>query len=154
METQLPHPQKGSGAPSPIFGPCLVWQNGRMDQDGTWHGRGPWSRPHCVRGGPSFRERGIAAPTFRPMSIVATVAHLSYCWAIVLYGLEACPLKKLILDHSTLSSTVYSWNYLVMVTVRECQQFFNFDLVSVTVVNRAANFESKLNENCNNMLLL
>ena len=45
-----------------IFGPCLLWQNGRMDQDGTWHGGGPWSRPHCIRRGPSFRERGIAAP--------------------------------------------------------------------------------------------
>jgi len=27
-----------------------------------------------------FRERGTtASPSFRPMSIVATVAHLSYC---------------------------------------------------------------------------
>jgi len=25
------------------------------------------------------RERGTAAPPFRPMSVVATVAHLSYC---------------------------------------------------------------------------
>ena len=30
-------------------------------------------------GGPSSRERGTAAPLFRPMSIMATVAHLSYC---------------------------------------------------------------------------
>jgi len=22
----------------PIFGPCLLWPNGWMDQDGTWHG--------------------------------------------------------------------------------------------------------------------
>jgi len=29
--------------------------------------------------GPSSRERGTAAPSFRPMSIVATVAHLSCC---------------------------------------------------------------------------
>jgi len=30
------------------------------------------------------RERGTAAPSsFWPMSIVATVAHLSYCWALV-----------------------------------------------------------------------
>ena len=28
---------------------------------------------------PALRERGTAAPSFRPMSIVATVAHLSYC---------------------------------------------------------------------------
>ena len=29
--------------------------------------------------GPSPRERGTAAPSFWPMSVVATVAHLSYC---------------------------------------------------------------------------
>jgi len=28
---------------------------------------------------PAAHERGTAAPSFRPMSIVATVAHLSYC---------------------------------------------------------------------------
>jgi len=28
---------------------------------------------------PAPRERGTAAPSFRPMSIEATVAHLSYC---------------------------------------------------------------------------
>jgi len=79
-----PPPKKG--AEHPIFGPCLLWQNGRMDQDGTWHGGGPWSMPHWVRRGPSFRERGIAAPaSFRSMSIVATVAHLSYCWALVCF---------------------------------------------------------------------
>jgi len=31
METQSP-PQKGAGAPK-IFGPCLLWRNGWMDQD-------------------------------------------------------------------------------------------------------------------------
>jgi len=36
-------------------------------------------------GFPALRERGIAPP-FRPMSIMATVAHLSYCWALVLWG--------------------------------------------------------------------
>ena len=35
---------------------------------------------HIVLDGvPALRERGTAAPSFRPMSIVATVAHLSYC---------------------------------------------------------------------------
>jgi len=32
-----------------IFGPRLLWLNGWMDQYGTWHGGGPWSRPHCSR---------------------------------------------------------------------------------------------------------
>ena len=34
METELPT-QKGGGAPSPILGPCLLWPNALMDQDGT-----------------------------------------------------------------------------------------------------------------------
>ena len=120
--------QKGGGdtAPSPIFGPCLLWPNCWMYQDGTWHGGGPWSRPHCARWGhsspPQKRDRApnlwpvycgqtagwIKTPlgtvvdlgpghfvifvldgfpaieaqqpsSFRPMPIVATVAHLSYC---------------------------------------------------------------------------
>jgi len=68
----------------------------------AWHGGEPWSRPRCASmrwmktplgtevdlgpghivldGAPALRERGIAIPpSFRPMSIVATVAHLSYC---------------------------------------------------------------------------
>jgi len=32
-----------------------------------------------LEGVPALRERGTAAPSFRPMSIVATVTHLSYC---------------------------------------------------------------------------
>jgi len=35
---------------------------------------------HIVLDGvPALRERGTAAPSFRPMPIVATVAHLSFC---------------------------------------------------------------------------
>jgi len=39
---------------------------------------------HIVLDGfPALRERGTAPPpSFRPMSIVITVAHLSYCWAL------------------------------------------------------------------------
>ena len=47
-----PH-QKGGKAPSTIFGSCLLWPNGWMDQDDTWHEGGAWSRPHCARWGPS-----------------------------------------------------------------------------------------------------
>jgi len=57
-------PQKGGGAPSPIIGPCLLWPNGWMDQDDTWRGDGPWSRPHCARWGTSSRppKRGQSPP--------------------------------------------------------------------------------------------
>jgi len=35
---------------------------------------------HSVLDGvPALREMGTEPPSFRPMSIVATVAHLSYC---------------------------------------------------------------------------
>jgi len=75
-----PLPQRGRSLP--IFGLCLLWPNGWMDQDATWYGSRPQPRPYCVRQGssstPSPREKGTAA-SFRPMSIVATVAHLSYC---------------------------------------------------------------------------
>jgi len=35
-------PQKGGGAPSPIFGPCLLWPNSWRYQDATWYGNGKW----------------------------------------------------------------------------------------------------------------
>jgi len=65
-------PQKGGTAPSPIFGPFLSWPNGCMDQDGTWHGGGPWSRPHCSRWGPApLPNKGVRAPNFRQIFIAA-----------------------------------------------------------------------------------
>ena len=47
-----PLPKKGAEPLSPIFDPCPLWPNGWMDQDGIWHGDGPWSRPRA-RWGPS-----------------------------------------------------------------------------------------------------
>jgi len=43
------------------------------------------SRPHCVSRGPAHLPRkGHSTPTsFRPMSTVARVVHLSNCWALV-----------------------------------------------------------------------
>jgi len=47
-----PRHQKGDGAPSPIFGPLLVWPNGWMHQDATWYGGRPQPSGLCVRWGP------------------------------------------------------------------------------------------------------
>jgi len=33
-----------------------------MDQDGTWRGGGPWSRPHCARWGRSSHPKKGAEP--------------------------------------------------------------------------------------------
>ena len=39
--TQLP-PPKGAQQPTPpLFGPCLLWPNGWMDEDVTWYGGRP-----------------------------------------------------------------------------------------------------------------
>ena len=73
-----PLPKTGGRTPQ-IFGPSLLWPNGFTDENAAWYGSRPRHRPHCTRRGPSSRYRGSAAPCFRPMSIVATVAHLSYC---------------------------------------------------------------------------
>jgi len=34
--TQLPPPKK-KGTQPPIFGPCLLWPNGWIDQGATWY---------------------------------------------------------------------------------------------------------------------
>jgi len=49
----------------------VLWQNGWMDQNETWHGGRPQPRPHCVRWGPSSPSQKGQTPNFRPMSAVA-----------------------------------------------------------------------------------
>ena len=63
MGTKPPPPK---GHRLPIFGLCLLWPNGWMDEDATWYGDRPRSRRHCVRWGPSspFQNRGTADPHF------------------------------------------------------------------------------------------
>jgi len=46
-------PQKRGRAPSPIFGPLLLWPNGWMHQGATRYGGRPQTRRVCVRWGPS-----------------------------------------------------------------------------------------------------
>jgi len=52
--------------PTPLFGPCLLWPNGWMDQDATWYEGRPWPRPHCVRWGPATPKKGQSPHTFQP----------------------------------------------------------------------------------------
>jgi len=61
-----PAPLPKKAAEPPIFGPCLLWPNGRVDQDGTWHGGGPRGRPQCARWGPSSPspKKGPQPPPF------------------------------------------------------------------------------------------
>ena len=65
-----PPPQKGTEH-APNFRPMFIVANGWMDQHGTWHGGGPWSRLHCARWGRnSLSQKGAEPPQFS--------AH-SYC---------------------------------------------------------------------------
>jgi len=50
--------------PHPIFGPCLLWLNGWMDEDTTWYGNRPRPRPHCIRRGPISPQKGHSRPLF------------------------------------------------------------------------------------------
>ena len=42
-----PAPPLKVGSPSQIFGPCLLWPKGWVDQDGTWHGGRPQPKRLC-----------------------------------------------------------------------------------------------------------
>ena len=60
----------------------VLWSNGWINQNDTWHGRRPRPRPHCVRWGPSSpfpQERGHSPPFSAHVYCGQTVAHLSYC---------------------------------------------------------------------------
>ena len=59
MPTQLPP----KGHSSPIFGPCLLWPNGWMDQDATWYRGRTRFRPHCIRWVPApTQKKGAQLP--------------------------------------------------------------------------------------------
>ena len=74
-------PQKGGRAHSPIFGPILLWPNGWMHQDATWHGAS-LSLGNFVLDGdtaPSPKMGRSPLPNFRPISIVAKRLDASRC---------------------------------------------------------------------------
>ena len=95
MWTELP-PEKGHTHSHAIFGPCLLWPNGWMDEDTDWYGS--TARPHCTRRGPSSRERRTAPPPiFGPCllwprsPISATAEILFYCWSDLTVDLKCRP---------------------------------------------------------------
>jgi len=47
-----------------IYGPCLLWPNGWMDQDATWYGGRHKRRRHCVRQGPRSPSLMAHCPEF------------------------------------------------------------------------------------------
>jgi len=75
------------GKPPPIFGLRQLWPNGWMDQDKTWYGGRPRPWPHCVRWGLGTQLRSPKGAQLLQFSAYVycgqTVAHVSYCWALV-----------------------------------------------------------------------
>jgi len=64
MGTHLSSPKRGR-SPT-MFGPYLLWPNGLMDQDATWHGGRSRPRPH-VDGDPDpTPPKGVEPPIFGP----------------------------------------------------------------------------------------
>jgi len=61
-----PPPQKGNSAPSQ-FSNRLLWPNSWMHQGGTWHGGGPWFRPHCAS---LPKKAAEPAPIFGPFLLL------------------------------------------------------------------------------------
>jgi len=64
MGTQPSSPKEG-GAPSPIFGPFLLWPNGWIHRNATWYGCRPQPGGLCVRWRPTpSPKEGGRAPKF------------------------------------------------------------------------------------------
>jgi len=73
-------PKRGMHSSPPIFGPCMLWSNGWKDQDANCYGDRPWTRPHCVRWGPSpSLRKGPMSVVAKRSPISATAEHLSSC---------------------------------------------------------------------------
>jgi len=52
-------------SPHPIFGPCLLWPSGWVDQDATWYGCRPRPRRLCSMGS-QLPPKGAQTPVFCP----------------------------------------------------------------------------------------
>ena len=58
----------------------VLWPNGWMDEDETWHADSPRPWPHCVRWEPSSPStKGAQPPIFQPISAVAKWLDGSRC---------------------------------------------------------------------------
>jgi len=55
-------PRKNGTPTHPIFGPCLLWPNGWVDEDATQYGSRLRPGHFVLDGFPAIRERGTAAP--------------------------------------------------------------------------------------------
>jgi len=75
-------PSSQRGRSPQIFGPCLLWPNGWMDEDATWHEGRPQPRRLCVRWRPSpppKKGRSPPVSNFRPIFTMTKRLDASRC---------------------------------------------------------------------------
>jgi len=76
--------KKGHSSPSPIFGSCLLWSNGWMDQNATGCEGRPQSLATVLDGDPA-PPKGHRLPNFWPMSVMAKRLDGSRCHLVRRY---------------------------------------------------------------------
>jgi len=54
-------PKRGT---APVFGSCLLWPNGWIDEDATWYGSRPRPDHIVLDRVPALHKRGTSAPLF------------------------------------------------------------------------------------------
>jgi len=57
-------PEKRHSHPNPIFGPCLLLPNGRMDEDAAWYRSIDFGPGHIVLDGVPAPAKGAQQPPF------------------------------------------------------------------------------------------
>ena len=76
--------RKKAHSPHPIFGPCILWPNGWMDEDAVWYGSRSRPRRHCTRQGSQLPRKGHSSPPLFgpcllwPRSPISATAELLY----------------------------------------------------------------------------
>jgi len=121
-------PAPPKGAQPTIFGPCLLWPNGWMDQDAILYGCRPWPMWHCVRCGPGPPRKGAQQPQFSAnfalaRSPISATAELLFaippCTAEIMStnvscnNLYYCQITKLVIRSSQLQSYEFSSNSVI-----------------------------------------
>jgi len=64
LDGDPPPSEKGAPPHCRLFGPCLLWPIGWMDQDANWYEGKPWLKQHCVWCGPNSTPKGQSPPIF------------------------------------------------------------------------------------------
>jgi len=61
----------------PVCNVGVLWPDGWMDRDETWHAGRPWPWPHCVRWGPSSpSSEGAEPPVYGPYLLLPMAAWI------------------------------------------------------------------------------